>query len=215
MTKLYENCQRMVCIAYANEMADACHALERPIDPFEVSRAAATKPFGYQPFTPSAGVGGDCIPVNPNYLLSTSAFPLLQQAAEKMCERPSMLADRVMSSLYSLRRDASIISRPKTSKRKVLVVGVAFKPGQSLTTNSPGIGIIKRLLDWWGAHVTFADPLVSERGVTYVPKLDDSKEWDAEHLNEFDAIIVVIKQSGLDLSVLDHLRKGIVVVKYC
>lgn len=58
MTKLYENCQRMVNIAYANEMADAC--VEIGIDPLEVSRAAASKPFGYQPYTPGLGVGGTC-----------------------------------------------------------------------------------------------------------------------------------------------------------
>ncbi|CCG84705.1 protein of unknown function, partial [Taphrina deformans PYCC 5710] len=53
MTKLYENCQRMVCIAFANEMSDACAG--HNIDPYEVSRAAATKPFGFMPYTPSMG----------------------------------------------------------------------------------------------------------------------------------------------------------------
>jgi len=56
MTKLYENCQRMVNIAYVNEMADACRSLG--IDPLEVCAAASTKPFGYQPYTPGLGVGG-------------------------------------------------------------------------------------------------------------------------------------------------------------
>lgn len=69
MTKLYENCLRMVCAAYANEMANAFEALG--IDGFEVSAAAASKPFGYLPFRPGPGIGGHCIPVNPYYLLST------------------------------------------------------------------------------------------------------------------------------------------------
>ena len=210
MTKLYENCQRMICIAYANEMADACQALDAPIDAFEVARAAATKPFGYLPFTPSAGVGGDCIPVNPNYLLSTSAFPILEQASQKMRERPGMLADRVMRSLNSLTS-----TPPKISKRRILVVGVAFKPGQSLTTNAPGVAIIKRLLDEWDAHVTFCDPLVTEQALPFVPRFDDSAEWNAKHLGEFEAIIVVIKQTGLDFGVLDSVHDGVLVVKYC
>jgi UDP-N-acetyl-D-mannosaminuronate dehydrogenase len=63
MTKLFENCQRMMMAAYANEMADACKL--HGIDPFEVQSAAATKPFGYLPFTPGLGVGGHCIAVNP------------------------------------------------------------------------------------------------------------------------------------------------------
>jgi UDP-N-acetyl-D-mannosaminuronate dehydrogenase len=63
MMKLYENCQRMICIAYANEMADAC--ISHGIDPYEVCKAAASKPFGYMPFSPGLGVGGPCIPCNP------------------------------------------------------------------------------------------------------------------------------------------------------
>jgi nucleotide sugar dehydrogenase len=63
MMKLYENCQRMICIAYANELADAC--TPHDIDPYEVCNAAATKPFGYIPFSPGLGVGGPCIPCNP------------------------------------------------------------------------------------------------------------------------------------------------------
>lgn len=59
MTKLYENCQRMICAAYANEMADACAKIG--INAFEVSTAAASKPFGYLPFRPGPGVGGHCM----------------------------------------------------------------------------------------------------------------------------------------------------------
>jgi hypothetical protein len=56
MTKLYENCQRMMGIAFANEMADAC--IPHNIDPYEVSKAASSKPFGYMPFEPGLGIGG-------------------------------------------------------------------------------------------------------------------------------------------------------------
>lgn len=58
MTKLYENCQRLVCIAYANEVADAC--MELGLDHVEVFKTTATKPFGYLPIFASVGVGGHC-----------------------------------------------------------------------------------------------------------------------------------------------------------
>ncbi|CAG8951100.1 hypothetical protein HYFRA_00006498 [Hymenoscyphus fraxineus] len=212
MTKLYENCQRMMCIAYANEMADACYALPSPIDPFEVSRAAATKPFGYLPFTPSAGVGGHCIPVNPSYLFSTGDYPLLKHATEKMKMRPAMLADRTMKALTTRNKSAT----PKNGEQKfqVLVVGVAFKPGQELTTNSPGLGIINHLLDTWDAHVVYADPLVKESSLHYVPRLDEKQEWNKERLQQFDAIIVVMKQKGLDFGVLEGLE-GVLLEQHC
>jgi nucleotide sugar dehydrogenase len=212
MTKLYENCQRMICIAYANEMADACQELLTPIDPFEVCRAAATKPFGYIPFSPSAGVGGHCIPVNPSYLFKTSRFPLLRRATEKMSRRPAELADRTMRTL--LQRGTDPTSESMNRKRKVLVVGIAFKPGQTLITNSPGVRIINHLLDSWDAHVSFADPLVKEHALTYVPRLDEKVEWNQKKLCEFDAIIVVIKQVQLNFDVLNEL-KGVLIEKYC
>lgn len=90
MMKPYENCQRMMCIAYANEMADAC--IPHGIDLYEVCDAASTKPFGYMPYSPD--VGGHCIPVNPFYLLASSNFPLLRSAAESMGSRPARLAKR-------------------------------------------------------------------------------------------------------------------------
>ncbi|PHH92211.1 hypothetical protein CDD83_8411 [Cordyceps sp. RAO-2017] len=112
MAKLYENCQRMVCIVYANEMADACRA--RGIDPFEVCAAAATKPFGYMPFRPGLGVGGHCIPVNPYYLLANNDFPLLQAATECMRRRPAAIAQRATGS---------------TCPRAVSVEGADASPG--------------------------------------------------------------------------------------
>src|SRR5690606_3880801 len=66
MAKLLENTYRHVNIALVNEMARFCHELG--IDLWESIRAASTKPFGYQAFYPGPGVGGHCIPIDPNYL---------------------------------------------------------------------------------------------------------------------------------------------------
>ena len=67
MAKLLENTYRHVNIALVNEMAIFCHELG--IDLLgRRSACAATKPFGFQPFYPGPGVGGHCIPIDPNYL---------------------------------------------------------------------------------------------------------------------------------------------------
>lgn len=176
MMKLYENCQRMVNIAFANEMADAC--LLHSIDPFEVSRAAATKPFGYMPFTPSAGVGGHCIPVNPYYLLSNCDFPLLKTATEKMGARPAEIAQRVIKRLFSvdLKRKAASTSNtdPSNSNRpRVLVVGVSFKAGQSILSNSPGLGLLTNLARSGKVETMFADSLVNQEAVPHIRRLAD------------------------------------------
>jgi nucleotide sugar dehydrogenase len=206
MTKLYENCQRMVCIAYANEMADAC--LEYGISPFEVCSAASTKPFGYQPMTPSLGVGGHCIPVNPFYLFSSSrrgdTFPLLRSATETMNARPAAIGDRIMTSLFKSVEWRSHLAAGH--QPRALVCGVGFKPGQHVLSNSPGYALLKHLNDAWAVDAEYVDPLVKQEMIPSFKKLDDSTEWNVGDLQKYDVIIVAIRQLGLDFSVLDLLQ---------
>lgn len=202
MTKLYENCQRMVCAAYANEMANACEALG--IDGFEVSAAAASKPFGYLPFRPGPGVGGHCIPVNPYYLLSTCEMPLLEHATTMSWDRPASVAKNFMKSLL---RAEERVERGRMSPNplRILVVGVGFKCGQSVLSNSPGTAIIRTLLTEWDAYVEFADPLVDAEKINFCPRMDTAVNWTEDYLQTFDGIIVSVDQKGLDLNVLDRL----------
>ncbi|KAF2844238.1 nucleotide sugar dehydrogenase [Plenodomus tracheiphilus IPT5] len=209
MTKLYENCQRMVCIAYANEMADACGP--HGIDPYEVCQAAATKPFGYQPFMPSLGVGGHCIPINPYYLLANSSFPLLQAATETMWKRPARLADKAMVSIGGT---SSTMQSSGLRRQRVLVVGVGFKTGQSVLSCSPGVAVLTHLLGKWHVDVMFADPLVDESAILFAPKLDDTTQWNKQSLEGFDLIMVTNRQTGLDFHVLKALE-GVQIEWYC
>ncbi|KAJ6026457.1 uncharacterized protein N7446_004944 [Penicillium canescens] len=209
MTKLYENCQRMVCIAYANEMADACAV--HNIDPFEVSSAAATKPFGYCPIVPGIGAGGSCIPINPYYLFLNGKFPLLKAATENTWNRPRVIADQIMDSYWESRPERNGFSRLNPS---ILVVGVAFKPGQSSITFSPGVALIQHIMTHWKANVTFADPLVQSIPVPNVTRLDESKEWHKQRLEQFDMIIVAMKQDNLDCALLGDLE-GVRLIMCC
>lgn len=197
MMKLYENCQRMVCIAYANEMADACTS--HGIDPFEVCGAAATKPFGYMPYTPGVGVGGHCIPVNPFYLLSNSSFPLLEAATNSMWSRPTKIAERALSTLRERKTSGQ---RPR-----VLVVGMAFKAGQSSLSNSPGLELARGLVISQEAEVMWADALVPQEAIPQIPRLDDSK-WSQDTLDTFSLIIVVLKQRNMDFGILESLSES-------
>ncbi|KAF2845796.1 nucleotide sugar dehydrogenase [Plenodomus tracheiphilus IPT5] len=202
MTKLYENCQRMVCAAYANEMADACASIG--INSFEVSNAAASKPFGYLPFRPGPGIGGHCIPVNPYYLLSNCSMPLLQHATEMSWQRPAEVAKRFVRSLV---HEMSFPQQPVVdpSQLRLLVVGVGFKRGQNVMSNSPGAAIIRTLKSEYDCHVEFADPLVGTDLYSAVPKLDTVAHWNIEYLGTYDGIIVSVNQEGLDMDVLAKL----------
>ncbi|KAG6016070.1 hypothetical protein E4U54_002395 [Claviceps lovelessii] len=206
MTKLYENCQRMVCIAYANEMADAC--IPHGIDPFEVCRAASTKPFGYSPFVPGAGVGGHCIPVNPHYLLSNNDFPILRASSSRMASRPSEIANRIVAKLYDEGVAPAPVVRPSVVRPSVLVVGIGFKSGQSHLANSPGLELAKCLVLTEKVDVVWADPLVPQSSIPQIARLGDG-EWSEASLDvRFDLVAVVLRQDGLDWSVLERLRKS-------
>ncbi|UNI22944.1 hypothetical protein JDV02_008787 [Purpureocillium takamizusanense] len=205
MTKLYENCQRMICIAYANEMADACRLHD--IDPFEVCRAAATKPFGYMPITPGLGVGGHCIPVNPYYLLANNHFPLLETASETMRTRPAAIAERLINKL-----DTGL--GKKRLRPNVLVVGIGFKPGQSHLANSPGLTLSQALVLTERVEVSWLDPLVAQEAVPQIMRLHPN-EWTPEVVEEaFDMVVVAFRQHGVDFAVLDKIQ-GVQIEWWC
>ncbi|KAI7764450.1 hypothetical protein LZL87_003655 [Fusarium oxysporum] len=202
MMKLYENCQRMVCIAYANEMADAC--IPHGINPYEVCEAASTKPFGYIPYSPGVGVGGHCIPVDTFYLLSNSYFSLLECATLAMHSRPSRLAERMLKRL-----------RQRVAGRTpwVLVVGVGFKAGQSQIDNSPGADLVKSHAVSREVDVCWADSLVKQSALPQVRRLLD-EYWRKDILKRFDVIVVTSRQTDMSFDILDELD-GVAIERWC
>lgn len=208
MTKLYENCQRMVCAAYANEMADACASLG--INAWEASKAAASKPFGYLPFHPGPGVGGDCIPVNPYYLLHTCDMPILKHATEPSWQRPCEIVDRLLRVLNRKRGTTECERGGPGRKIRILLVGVAFKKDQSKLYNSPGVAAIQSLLRVPDVEVEFADPLVDQDDLSFVPKLEAALGWKKKYLEEFDGILVTMDQVGLGIDLLSLLDRVVV-----
>lgn len=154
LVKLYENTFRAVNIALAFELAEACGA--HGLDPIEVTEGAATKPYGFLPHYPSAGVGGHCIAVDPYYLLHDlrergRPATMAEEALRKVTGRPRHVAWRAHEVLVRL-------GRPLPQAR-VLLVGASYKPGVADTREAPALEIIARLRSE-GARVDYHDPLV-------------------------------------------------------
>lgn len=198
MTKLYENCYRMINIAYVNEVSDACRTLG--LNPNEVIDAAATKPYGFQAFRPGLGVGGHCIPVNPSYLIATCPdLPVLEQSTRIMRDRPLKLARELHAHC------ASTTLASTTLRPRVLVIGVGFKPGQSVLSHSPGIDFASELLNCGCDRLAFYDPLVAQEAVPWMDKLEDAAFEAAELMADFDVVAICSRQHGVDFRVLDQL----------
>src|ERR671918_2579505 len=141
LAKLLENTYRHVNIALVNELAMICH--EMGIDTWEVIEAAATKPFGFLPFRPGPGVGGNCIPVDPTYLAwqvrrdAGYRFRTLEQAQEINDHMPAYVASRIGDAL----NDAGMAVRGA----RVLVLGVAYKPDVGDARESPSVKVMELL----------------------------------------------------------------------
>ena len=149
--KLFENTFRQVNIALVNELAQISHALG--IDVRETLDAAGTKPYGFMKFQPSAGVGGHCIPVDPSYLADVAekagvTATFIQRANEVNLEMPKYIAGRVAKD-----------NGGSLKGKKVLVVGVAYKPNVADTRETPAELLIDALEDL-GAVVSWSDPVV-------------------------------------------------------
>jgi UDP-N-acetyl-D-glucosamine dehydrogenase len=188
MVKLLENTFRAVNIGLVNEVALMSRKLG--IDPFEVIRAAATKPFGFMPFYPGPGLGGHCIPIDPLYL-SWKLRTLQYQA------RFIELADSINSSMpsYVVERAATALNDHSKSVRgaSVLVYGIAYKKDVSDVRESPAFAVIHGLLDR-GANVSIMDPFVTEvdeEGVKMVA-VDPNSSF-----SNYDVVVIVTDHTAL------------------
>lgn len=189
MVKLLENTFRAVNIGLVNEVAIMSRKLG--IDPFEVIRAAATKPFGFMPFYPGPGLGGHCIPIDPLYL-SWKLRTLQYQA------RFIDLADSINSGMpeYVVERAATALNDHAKAVRgaKVLVYGVAYKKDVSDVRESPAFAVIHGLLGR-GADVSIMDPFVTEVNEegTKLTAIDPKSAFDS-----YDLVIIVTDHTAME-----------------
>jgi UDP-N-acetyl-D-glucosamine dehydrogenase len=180
--KLLENSFRLVNISFINELAIFCQKIG--IDVKDVIKAASTKPYGFMPFYPSVGVGGHCIPVDPLYLAQAARAV---GAPSRFIE----LADEINLGMptYFVGRASEILGGLKG--KKVLVVGVSYKPNVSDVRETPVEALINGLKKS-GAVVSWHDDLV--------------KSWNAESSvalgSDFDLAILATPHDYLDLSLL-------------
>jgi UDP-N-acetyl-D-glucosamine dehydrogenase len=177
--KLLENSFRLINISFINEFNRFCR--EIGIDIFEVIQAAATKPFGFTAFSPSIGIGGHCIPIDPKYLSEKSKrlgvpFTSIENALKINGENPFYYADQAEKLLNGL------------SGKQILLVGLAYKPGVVDLRESASVILLNELRRR-GAKVLWHDKLI--------------REWNSESPTPitgfYDLVIISSKPSQADL----------------
>ncbi len=176
--KLFENTFRQVNIALVNEFAQIAHAVG--ISVYETLDAANTKPYGFMKFTPSAGVGGHCIPVDPTYLAAVAEehgapATFIRRANEVNLEMAEYIVKRVAAD-----------NGGNLQGKAVLVVGVAYKPNVADVRETAAELVIHHLRSH-GAVVTWHDEVVgSWKGESSAP------------LHGADIAVVVTKHDSVD-----------------
>jgi UDP-N-acetyl-D-glucosamine dehydrogenase len=184
--KIFENTFRQVNIALVNEFAQISDALG--ISSREVIEAAATKPYGFMPFSPGPGVGGHCIPVDPIYLAHIAKqvgvpATFIQRANEVNLAMPAYVVKRVVAG-----------SGGSIAGKSIVVVGVSYKANVADTRETPAAAVID-LLRSQGANVVWHDDLVGS--------------WRGESstvLGSFDVAVVVTKHDGVSEAAIESSK---------
>ncbi|WP_405583457.1 nucleotide sugar dehydrogenase [Streptomyces sp. NBC_01190] len=189
LSKVYENTFRLVNIALALEFADLCRSLGVPAR--EVIDAAATKPFGFLAHYPGPGVGGECIPVDPLFLLERAEregveLALVGAAHRRIADRPHQVVGRLAELLAG--------QGGKLAGTRVLLVGVSYKPGVGDLRNAPALDIVRDLRAA-GAELSYTDPMVP--GLTVDGRPVAEVPFSAEQLAAHDVAVLVTPHPGL------------------
>lgn len=192
MAKLLENTFRHINIALVNEMAKFCHELG--IDIWEAIRGASTKPFGFMKFTPGPGVGGHCIPIDPNYLSYEVRhqlgypFRFVELAQEINSSMPSYVASRLTEILNQQGKAVNGAS--------ILLLGVTYKANVADQREAPSVPLAE-ILARRGAVLSFHDPFVEQWqvGEATMPRVASL----SEAVPEADVVVLLQEHSSYDL----------------
>lgn len=186
-SKIIENCQRDINIAFVNELAKIFNLLE--IDTGEVLKAAATK-WNFLPFKPGL-VGGHCIGVDPYYLAqkaqSKGYHPEIILAGRRLNDG---MGEYVATEVVKLMIQHDILVR----NAKVLVLGVTFKENCPDVRNTKVVDLV-RGLKGFGTDVVVYDPwaraedVQAEFGMVLSPRVPDVK---------FDAVVLAVAHSEFE-----------------
>lgn len=187
--KVYENSFRTVNIALANEMKSVCRALD--IDVNEMIAAAATKPFGFMPFFPGPGIGGDCIPVSPVLLSSRakeigSELPIVDHAIRSSRSIPAGVV-----------RVTSDVLGGSLAGKSILLLGISYKRDVGDVRRSPALDILD-LITADGGRCEYHDPTVPVLSAAKNCQEMRSVELTGAALHGYDAVIVVTDHSDVD-----------------
>jgi len=193
-SKLLENIYRAVNIGFINEMKFIADKMNTDI--YEIIKIANTKPYGFVRFNPGPGVGGHCIPIDPNYLywkakkLGISAN-FIKLSAETNIKVINFIKLKILRTLKTLNIDKT--------KAKILILGLSYKKNIDDLRESASLKLIKLLKDNNINKIEFSDPHIKKNIQTrdYNIKLKNTK-LTTKNLLSFDIVVIMTDHDKFD-----------------
>lgn len=180
-SKIIENSQRDVNIAFMNELAKIFNAMG--IDTHDVIEAAASK-WNFIKLSPGL-VGGHCISVDPYYLIQKAqvygVLPRIMSASRRLND--GMGAYVANQTIKCMNKKGVMVK-----DAKILILGITFKENCPDIRNTKVVDIVNTLEDYT-QNITIADPWANCEHVKKEYRLDVVKEIPQE---KYDAIILAV-----------------------
>ncbi|MEN8879204.1 MAG: nucleotide sugar dehydrogenase [Polaribacter sp.] len=204
-SKVIENSQRDINIAFVNELAKIFNLLS--INTNDVLEAAGTK-WNFLPFKPGL-VGGHCIGVDPYYLAQKAQeygyHPEIILAGRRLNDG---MGDYVASEVVKCMIKKNI----PVNGSKVLILGITFKENCPDVRNTKVVDLVNALKDY-GTNITIYDPWADEKEVMHEYGLESLKFIPDK---KFDALVLTVAHDefrNVDLSTLKKEKAIIYDVK--
>ncbi|VAW84372.1 hypothetical protein MNBD_GAMMA16-1936 [hydrothermal vent metagenome] len=195
LSKLLENVFLTVGIGLMGEVTRISHALS--LNANEVAQAASSKPEGYFPFWPGAGIGGHCLPNDLRILRQIAvdtgvAAPLLDGVSNSI----ELMTPAVIDRLGILLEEHGLCFK----NARIWIIGVGFKVGSSDLAHSPAYDLVR------GLRRKSALPIYSDSNNKYFEIDDVSVERvPPETFPEgVVAAVVLAGDPSINLNVLDE-----------
>lgn len=198
-SKIIENSQRDVNIAFMNELAKIFNAMN--IDTHDVLAAAGSK-WNFIKMSPGL-VGGHCISVDPYYLIQKAqVYGVMPRMMTNARQLNDGMGDYVGAQVIKLMNKKGILVKDA----KILILGITFKENCPDIRNTKVVDIYHTLSEYTN-NITVFDPWANKENVNKAYGIDITNVMPSE--NDFDVIILAVSHKDfLTLDLRSSLNKN-------
>ena len=202
-SKLLENIYRSINIGFINEMKILADKMK--LDIFDVIEVANTKPYGFRRFFPGPGIGGHCIPVDPNYLYWKSVKIGLPARFIKLSAQTNILVlNFIMKKILKNLKSKKI----SLNKSKVLILGLSYKKNLDDIRESASVKLINKLFKKGVKNISVHDPYAEDK--ILIKKIQKIKSLNSKVIKSFDIVVLMTDHDLFDYDLIKNYAKLII-----